>query len=166
MDDSISFSIILGVFSGVLTAFLLQVVVSIFRTVLLPWYRGFIYKGIDLSGEWAWVKKVEDRENKIHLFLSQKANQLSGHCTYYSIKNDRIKEIHYKFTGSIREGYLMINMNNIDKRFIAYATCLLKIEDAGRTLNGIHAWRNSGKDLVDSAEVCYKRKDDSGDVTK
>ena len=151
-------TILLGVVSGVFTAALVLLLGKIFRTIIIPWYQGIIYEGIDLHGEWFQeFEKREGVEVYFDLTINQDAHSLNGKMIY-GHKNKGKKPITYEVEGSVWEGYVRLNMKSTDRKKIAFATALFKVSAGGDQLEGVMNYRNFETDSVSSAELNLERR--------
>jgi hypothetical protein len=157
MPSKVSLTIVLGIVSGIITTALLYLAGIVFTKIIIPWYQKIIYQGVDLNGEWKFERQLNNESEIFRLSLVQNANSISGQLTYLRINNEETREVNYLLNGSVWEGYLTLNMKSKDRRAIAYATSLLKVERGGRELKGNHCFRNFRTDQVDSTDLLYTR---------
>jgi hypothetical protein len=155
--NNISLNIVLGIFSGILTSALLFTLNRIFLEVVVPWYQQLIYEGVDLRDSWLYDRPKGDGVGKFRLKLEQKAHNLSGQLTYTSIEKDTESVISYLVSGTVWEGYVTLNLKSSDRRRIAFATTLLKVERGGQELKGWFCFRNFHTDQVSSTEILLTR---------
>lgn len=156
MND-ISLNIVLGIFSGILTSALLFALNRLFLEVVVPWYQQLIYEGVDLRDLWIYDYPKNDGVGKFRLKLEQKAHNLSGQLTYTSVEKDTESVISYLVSGTVWEGYVTLNLKSSDRRRIAFAATLLKVERGGQELKGWFCFRNFRTDQVSSLELAFTR---------
>jgi len=60
-------------------------------------------------------------------------------------------------SGSVWEGFVTLNMKSIDRRAIAFATALLKVNQGGQELKGAYCYRNFRTDQVSAIDIEHLR---------
>ena len=94
---------------------------------------------------------------KFRLKLEQKAHNLSGQLIYTRVEEDRESVISYLVSVTVWEGYVTLNLKSSDRRRIAFATTLLKVERGGQELKGWFCFRDFRTDQVSSLELVFTR---------
>jgi hypothetical protein len=154
-----------GVASGVVTAALLGLVVKVFNTIILPWYRSQTYRGIDINGDWESTHVTESETGEkgrltFSLYLNQKAHDVTGTLVIFGERDDKPRSVQMEFRGQVWEGYLNGTLRSSDSRRLSFATLLFKVTDGGRTLAGIYCYRKLKGDGVSQFTVEFQRKND------
>ena len=129
-------SILLGVVSGVCTAFLLFLVSRLVNNSFLPWYRQVMYKGVHLEGKWFSYSALLQ---KVVLEINQQSDQISGKLTAILESDDDmgIDTVRtFDVIGNIKDRFITLNLYHTDKTRIGVATILLQVEGDGTFLNG------------------------------
>ena len=133
-------NLIIGVSSGVITAFMLSLVKSLFTNSFLPWYRQVMYKGVDLNGKWYQY----DSGQKTLLEISQTCESIKGKATIHTIdqidgaKLDDIRT--FDVSGEVSQQFVTLIFHHTDRSRLGIATYLLQIYGDGTTLNGQAGW--------------------------
>jgi hypothetical protein len=163
---SLSSSIILGVISGVLTTSLVYLVVNIFNKIIIPWYKGIMYNGLDISGSWKEIhnyKNVMIQESTIN--VKQKAHQIKGEIILVKkgLDDDDDEELLeakvFKFQGEFYDGFLNVSCWNKNKKQIGLHNYLLKVSLDGGMLNGSKTWFDILSEKFENANITWKRKE-------
>ncbi len=164
--STIAGALVWGVVAGVATSALLFLLGQMFVKILIPWYQGLIFKGVDLRGKW--VSQRSFQSGIIYhysLVLKQNANTLSGSMTISKINSqpgppgghlgDYVQG--FEVNGTTWEGFVTLNMTSDDRRNLSFVTSLLQISNRGQALVGHMAYRSSVADQVDSEEITWTR---------
>lgn len=160
--DNISESIILGVVSGILTSFVIWLIIKLFQKIVLPWYQNFTYQGLKISGSWVGfyenkfnhtndpkssnniTRNNNDPDYSIH--LKQK-----GHIIYGTLTRNKtsagerdIKE--FEFEGLFRNGDLVFYYKPKDQTRLGLGCYVMKLADDGRKFEGSSLYIASNRD--------------------
>ncbi len=154
--------LLIGVAGGVVATFLMWFAGSIFNKMVLPWYRGKVYKGIELAGTWRdiWDLEEENRVAETNLSIKQIGHSLTGSGRATSRpkgdeKNDRHTDLRFK--GSVRDGFVMGEFRSVDKQRTIFLNVLLKVTNAGRGLEGKANYRDTDLEVIRSIDVKWER---------
>lgn len=137
-----------GVAAGVLISGLLFTIGVIFAKVVVPWYQALVYQGVDLSGHWVQHQDHGGIAYDYSMVLKQAAHDLKGTMTLTKSgappgpRGDYVQG--FDVSGSTWEGFVTLNMRSSDRRGLAFATSLLEIQDRGKSLSGVLAFRSTG----------------------
>ena len=140
-----STSIIIGVISGVITAAIIWLIINIFKKILIPFYEGLIYKGIDINGKWECTEEQEVKESdcktiklkyEYSLIFNQHGHYLKGTYVVKNISPDNVDTSEYTFNGIISDNYISINYYRANKKRIGIGSFLLKVCIAGNGMYG------------------------------
>lgn len=103
--------IIIGVFSGVLASSFIFLFVRIFQNIILPWYQGLSYQGIDIGGDWEMEQDFDETKEYLLFSIKQKANKVFGILTItIETKSNDTREIKiFNVEGIIQDRFLTIN---------------------------------------------------------
>lgn len=155
----VTYTIILGVISGVVTSALITLMISIVNKIIIPWYRGFIYSGIDISGKWQSLLEKHGVKETAILEVSQRADNISA---VMSISIDRDGEIelrNFNLEGKIEDLVLSLRGRNANSKRIGVNVALLEIVNGGKKLKGYEAWYSTITDCVDAEKIEWERAD-------
>jgi hypothetical protein len=130
-------NIFIGVFAGIITSLLIWIIIVIIRRLVIPWYQQFVYRGIDLSGEWK-SKHEYGRGTKVDqmIGIEQKGHKISGTIISYNCVDKKEYTSHYTITGEIFDNYVDLEYKIKDKKFIGRGSMLLKVIEGGEKLKG------------------------------
>jgi hypothetical protein len=164
--STIAGALIWGVVAGVATSALLLLLGEMFKKIVIPWYQGLVYKGVDLRGKWV-AQRTFPSGIIYHysLILKQNANTLSGSMTISKMNSqpgppgghlgDYVQE--FEVNGTTWEGFVTLNMTSSDRRNLSFVTSLLQVRNRGQALVGHMAYRSSLIDQVDSEDITWTR---------
>ena len=164
--STVSGAIIWGVVAGILTSATLLVLGQFFAKVVIPWYQGLVYKGVDLRGKWI-AHKTYPNGISYHysLLIEQNAHDIKGSMTISKMNSqpdppaghlgDYVQS--FVVRGTTWEGFVTINMTSNDRRSLSFATTLLQVRNRGESMVGHMAYRSSQVDQVDSEDIAWTR---------
>jgi len=131
-----------------------------FNKILLPWYRDIIYNGIDISGSWFNEQKFQNLLKQECTFnIEQKAEKLCVTMSIIKISIDGTTETKiFKLKGYIKERFVLLQGENIDRKKIGIISFLLQVERDGCLLKGVDSWYDVGTSSIRSSETSLMRK--------
>lgn len=146
-------SIVLGVVAGVLTTLIVLGFGALIRRVVLPWYRDFIYDGVEIEGEW---NLISETEQGARLSLKQSAYSLSGTCTFVShdenpLGYEALRVFAVK--GTIREKLVELSFRHIDRARLGAGVFLFEVKGDGRRMSGVQSMYSVATSRMTSANV-------------
>lgn len=157
-------SLVIGIVSGIITTALIYLAVLIFRRIVIPWYQGIVYKGIDVGGEWR-VLSPNIEGIDMFLTLDQNAYRLKGTLTLTTkegdeLQIDRIRT--YRIEGSVSNRFIVAILSRIEKNRIGIGTLLFEVVGDGQTMKGIwtfyHVWESEiGSTECDAVRIASNR---------
>ncbi|MEZ0174119.1 MAG: hypothetical protein AB9Q20_07375 [Candidatus Reddybacter sp.] len=153
-------TVIIGVFSGVLTSAFIFLCINIFNKILIPWYRSMIYSGIDISGEWKETVVHEGATDISTYQLNQKERAVYGTKTIvkqYKTK-DKCETKVLKLEGNFIDGHLLLTATSKSKKIQSLSTYLLKIGKGGSALIGQANWVDSGTGNIRTRDISLYRE--------
>ena len=159
---SITESIILGVFTGVVTSAALVIIGQIFYKIFIPWYQSIIYKGINISGEWTYEMNF-DSGNKSHFFakIYQKAGYIE--CTITEAKtvanSNKTEARVFKYKGKLVDRLLTLTGRDTSERNFGVYTFLLEIKGGGKTMEGFTSRYCLTDHIIKGTEIVWVRKE-------
>jgi len=154
--------ILIGVICGVITNILIFGITRIFAKAIIPWYRNFIYNGYNVEGTWEIVSTEPPSRRNTSFTLTQKAFKVSGTSTHIfkneNMEGDYIKE--YSLSGELKNGFMYLVVNHLDKKRIGFGTVVWKIIEDGQKMEGwIAAYNSVSSDVKAIKCVAIKRKE-------
>ncbi|WDE10238.1 hypothetical protein [Thalassomonas haliotis] len=153
-------TIVYGVIAGILTSFIIFFLLQVFNNIIAPWYKSFIYQGLDINGVWEEINEHEGAKDISKISLTQHAQQIKGFMTVVKYHNDTEEtEIkNFKMKGFFRDGHVILTGENSNKKYRGHITYLLSITEGGNSLSGILSWVDSGSDKIESSETVLHRE--------
>lgn len=164
--QSVSFNIVLGIVTGLLTASVLLILKHLFLNSFLPWYRQTMYKGIDLEGNWYLYTDTQ----KTLLELKQTCESLTGKATVqvndlndlsidrHDLHIDDIRTFDIK--GSISERFVLLKLQHTNHSRLGIVTYLLQIDGDGTKLKGQGCWYAPlASDIISGDAIFYRNEE-------
>jgi hypothetical protein len=153
-------TIIYGVVAGIITSFIIFLLIQIFNKIIIPWYKNTIYSGLNIEDIWLETHDVEMAEQISEFIIKQKAQVLEGlMTTVKKHKNSGETEIKtFKIKGSFYDGHVVLEAKNINKKYRGHVLYLLKITNGGASLSGVKSWVDAGCDVITSENIVMVRK--------
>lgn len=151
---SIKGTILLGIFSGLMTTLLLVTAGFLFRKAILPWYEMIVFKGVDLRGVWAQEREIDNAHHSITFQIDQHAHIIRGTATYKKSgsKNGDYVQF-FEITGYTWEGFLVLTMRSTDRKSLSFVASLLKVKERGNSLEGHWVFRAAKTDEAESESL-------------
>jgi hypothetical protein len=152
-------NLILGVFAGVVTSFLLYMAKLVWDSTLHPLWKESRYSGVDISGTWYGYEEFPEpaSSNEHFLTLDQSADSVSGIYQLISKSENNSFDLSFKVSGHIWEGYVTFTMKPVSRAVTSVAAGLVKIAGGGGALAGQVALRNVNSENVSSAGLFVMR---------
>ncbi|EGQ9177313.1 hypothetical protein ACU440_004532 [Vibrio alginolyticus] len=146
-------TIIISVFSGVLTALCVYIASLFIKEVLIPRYQKSVYRGIDVSGDWEGKHDLGYVGFELKLHLIQNAHDLQGRATFikYSSDNDVIKVTDMRVEGEVWEGFVSLKCRTVSNKNLSFGSMLCKVGD--HSLQGKYIFRNLAGDSSSITDV-------------
>jgi hypothetical protein len=148
MENYLS-NLMIGIISGIVTSIIIWGFILIYRKIILPGIKEILYKGIEIEGEWHGIVTRDNKTMKdgkpfvekekikeITLSLKQNAYQLDGDLIIKNIDSTGEYFSFYKFSGFIRDNYVVLNYLPKSKKSIGLGTYIFIVQDGGNALNG------------------------------
>ena len=153
-------TIIIGVVSGVLTSAFLYIAIQIFNKIILPWYRGVIYSGVNIEGQWIEEHDFGNGNQQSATFrLIQKANSISGSVTVVKSSKGQVTQTDImNLKGSLKDRLLNVTVTPADSKRLGIGTFLHEITGDATSMEGAVCWYDSGNGSIVSKESTWTRK--------
>lgn len=156
---SASENIFIGVIAGILTSAFLFIGAKLFNSVVLPWYRELIYKGIDLDG--TWISELTNEANDLllrhEISLRQSAHDIEGESVTTKKNPAESATVIQDIRGHTWEGYVVLTLMPKDRKRTSYGIAFLKVCNIGRSLEGYLVYRDGIGDNAVSMPVRFER---------
>ena len=143
---SVTFNIVVGIVTGLLTATILLILKSLFFSSFLPWYRQVMYRGLKIEGSWHSVSRTQ----KVLIELNQSCEALTGKATVLLSKDGFPKEIRdgieiddirtFDVKGEVSERFVSLQLKHTDRSRLGVVSYLLQIDGDGTKLSGKASW--------------------------
>lgn len=135
-----SFYIVVGVASGVLTAFFVSMASELWTFALLPRLRRWRYRGPDISGEWKGLgtshSPASGEWSEVVLTLKQDARELRGSMVLRDRSAGHSIELNLKAAGTASPDFVTLSLWPASNGTRCAATALLQIDAGCGALNG------------------------------
>lgn len=136
----IPFYILVGVASGVLTAFLVSTLGDLWAHTVLPFLARWRYRGPDLAGEWKGLgtgaAPASGEWSEVALTLNQDTRDLRGTMVLRDRSAGHSIDLNLQATGTTENGYITLSLWPAKKAARSVATALLKIDAGSGALDG------------------------------
>jgi hypothetical protein len=153
-------TIFVGVFSGILTYFIIVILVEIFNKLVIPWYQSIIYRGISIEGNWFGYDARP--ESKTHhneeFYFEQKSNHISGDMEVIRQPTGEKCRKKYRLEGIFRDNNLIFSYQIKDKSRLGSGTFVLKLIEDGQKFEGVSAYISPSRGEVITQNVVLKRR--------
>ena len=150
-----------GVAAGAVSAVALWLAGRLWVHALLPRVRRWLYRGVNISGEWQGLgtgyTPAHGEWSELVLRLQQDIQAVRGVVILRSRSATQSFEVKLQVTGTLSEGYVALNLLPADESLPSPAAALLKLEDGGRALNGQLLYRQPFLDIVDLIDISVHR---------
>lgn len=153
-------NITIGIVTGILTTAILFLAGRLFHDSFLPWYRQYMYHGINIAGTWYCYSALSQ---KIILELKQSCQYLSGKAIGVNeknnIHNDRDPMRVFDVTGEIKDGFVQLTLKSKDKQRLGISSMLLKVSGDGAELSGVSSGYNPSFGHIESHAKNFYRNE-------
>jgi hypothetical protein len=143
-----SYYIVVGVASGVLTAFFVSTLSDLWTCTLLPLFRQWRYKGPNISGEWKGLgtghAPASGEWSEVVLTLKQNTRDLRGAMVLRDRSAGHSIELNLQVLGTASQGFVTLSLWPASKGTHSAATALLKIDAEGGALYGQLLYLDAG----------------------
>jgi len=127
-------SLVLGTLGGLIATFLVFAFTSVFRRIVLPWYRQVVYRGIDISGVWKVKRTPQTRSVSFEIF--QKAHSIEGTGTIVTTLDGANEIRSFKLDGTLSDRFLEFRMRHIDPKQLGIVVGIFEVIGDGNSMKG------------------------------
>lgn len=160
-ESLIDFDFGTGLFAGALGTLALWGAARFWVHALLPRMRWWLYRGVNISGEWKGLgtgyTPAHGEWSELVLRLQQDMHEVHGVVTLRCRSRGRAFDIRLRATGTVNEAYLALSLQPAGESLPSPATALLKVENGGKALNGQLLCRHPFLDIVDVIDLSMQR---------
>lgn len=165
-------SVLIGIFSGLLTTILMWIVVTVFNAKVTPWLRRLVYDGVNVVGDWSCIVYADEQHEVIndseHAYSEctyvlsinyQAGSVISGSFSqdYKCSSSNLHRHGQYKVKGDMRDGICVISLLPFNASKSACGTLLVTVEEGGNVFKGIHTYKGADNTVTYSEIVLKKR---------
>jgi len=161
MSEDLTFSILAGILSGLVTSAILFAMAFVFRRHITPWFSDQIYRGIRVEGNWSLVDGDDDTESQYNqretLELTQKASNLSGNLILVPKEGEGVPRT-LTIEGVIRDRFLPLTCTPSTRKNLAYVSYLGEVQGDGTEIRGEAVFYDIRENQIDTVVANYKRQ--------
>lgn len=147
----------LGAAGAVLVTLLLLIVDDLWARRLLPLWRRWRYRGVNISGGWKGLGNgcvpAAAEWTEVGLSLEQQARDVRGVLWIRRCSARRSSELRIALSGSLSDGYVTLTPSSAGASPVAHAAALLKVEGRGSCLVGQLLYRDAETEAVESLQL-------------
>ena len=153
---SVSFQIILGIFTGIATTGLLWCLKIIWERRIRPDIERMLYNGLQIDGPWH-AQQLEPDKSAVQFTLSihQTASKIGGEGRIRLVNQSNEFDTPGRLVGELWEGYLAFTFRPYDRRSTAIMSGLLRVTEAGAVLHGYLSFREKTLEKVVTLETAF-----------
>ncbi|HIF9129488.1 hypothetical protein [Photobacterium damselae] len=159
-------TVLLGVPSGIVSAFLVWLSLSTWATVFTPWLRKQIYRGVEVQGEWTCSVMFDDEGNLVNdianavetinyvLHIEKQFGHILNGWFSQSYKNDNTEsQGRYLVRGQIMDGVVMVSLTPHHKGKSTFGTLLMYVVASGGGLDGKFTYKGAKTNQINSTDI-------------
>ena len=148
--------------AGAVLASLLLLVLNDFRVhTLLPLWRRWRYRGVNISGGWKGLGNASAPASgewtEVGLSVAQQTRELHGLLWIRRCAAQSSSELRVPLSGSISDGYVTLAAASVSDSPAAHAAAILKIDARGSCLMGQLLYRDADTGSVESIHMSVYR---------
>mgnify|MGYP001559453092 CR=1 FL=1 len=160
---SVSDSIMLGVISGILTSFVIWLVLQIFQKTILPWYQTITYQGLKISGAWIGIFSDKTSPSTIDdpdyvIYINQKGHFIEGSLIRNKNHDGSRGSKEFTFNGLFRDGNLVLTYKPKDNTRLGLGAYVMMLTSDGRKLEGTSVYVGANNRIVGQFKISWIRK--------
>ena len=153
------FAVGTGVISGVVSAGILFITRTLIVGHLLPWYHDWVYRGINVDGEWH--ASAFSMAQDIKITIRQRAGAISGDAFFSRRPEEGYKDIEesrqFVIEGRIQDRYVTLTLSHQNRQRIGVVSILMEPIYDGRQLQGIMSFVSIRDNNLDSIPIHFAR---------
>lgn len=160
-------TILLGIPSGVVSAFLVWVTITTWTSIFTPWLRKQIYRGVEIQGEWTSVVMRNRDGNEINDMIdavetvsyifnieNQNGHVIKGWFSQiYKNNNEVESQGRYKVVGQIMDGMVMATLSPDNKNKSTFGTLLMYVICSGGKLDGKFTYKGAKTNKINVIDI-------------
>lgn len=153
--------LVIGAAGAVLATLLLAVLEDFWRHALLPLWRRWRYRGVNIAGGWKGLgtgyTPAPGEWTEVGLSLEQQTRELRGVLWIRRCAGERTSQLRVPLAGSISDGYATLAAARASGSPVAHAAALLKVDARGSCLVGQLLYQDAGTDFVEGIHLSVYR---------
>jgi len=158
--EEIDIYLVLGAGGGLVATFFLLALKDLWLHDVLPVWRRWRYRGVNISGEWTGLGNasvpIAGEWTEIRLRLQQHTREVRGLLWIRHCSEGHSAELKVPLAGTLADGHLTLGPADTGNPALL-ATALLKIQGRGSSLNGQLIYRDAQADLVQGIHMSVHR---------
>jgi hypothetical protein len=174
MDETIMSNyetILLGIPSGVVSAFIVWVSIKTWTSTFTPWVRKQIYRGVEVQGQWTAVIMLDSNKcltESIEMAIETITYSLNVENQYGHIVTGWFSQDHkcaeteshgrFNFRGQIMDGVLMLSLTPSLKSKSTFGTLLMYVVSAGSRLEGKFTYKGAKTNQINSIDIALDKR--------
>lgn len=159
--DEIAIYLVLGAGVALVATFFLLTLKDVWRLDVLPIWRRWTYRGVNVSGEWTGLGNASvptaGEWTEIGLSLRQQARDVRGMLRIRHCSGGQSAQLQVPLSGRISDGHVTLAPSPEADAPGLLATALLKIQARGSSLNGHLIYRDSQTDAIEGIHMSVHR---------
>ena len=152
--------LVLGAGGALVATFFLLTLKDLWLHDLLPVWRRWRYRGVDISGEWTGLGNasvpVAGEWTEIRLRLQQHTREVRGQLWIRHCCDGHTRELRVPLAGALTDGHVTL-APAVTEGPALLATALLKIQGRGSSLNGQLIYRDAQADVLQGIHMSVHR---------
>jgi len=160
MEEKVLY-VALGACAAVLATFILLILGDLWFQTVLPLWRRWRYRGVNISGGWKGLGTDQvpapGEWTEVGLSFAQEMQDVRGLLWIRRCCADRCEELHLPVAGRIVGGYLALGPSEAGEEVPPLASALLKIDGRGASLNGQLLYRDEATGTVEGIQMSVHR---------
>lgn len=153
--------VVLGAGGAVLAILILAVLRDVWVQGLLPLWRRWNYRGVNISGGWKGLGNVSTPASgewtEVGLSVKQHLCELQGVLWIRRCSAERTSELRMPLSGRISDGYVTLAASPVGQSAVAHAAALLKIESRDSRLSGQLLYQDTDTETVEGIHLSVYR---------
>ena len=153
--------LVLGAGCALAATFFLLMLEDLWRHDLLPLWRRWRYRGVNISGGWKGLGNasapVAGEWTEIGLSLEQQVQEVRGLLWIRHCSGTRSSELKVPLAGRIREGHVTLGLPSGAGEPGLVASALLEIHGRGSSLNGQLLYRDAQTGTIEGIQMSVHR---------
>ncbi len=131
-----SYYILLGVVSGVLSACFVWLFSTFRSEAFLPWYQRLVYRGVLVDGTWKGERRDGDALYGFNIKLEQNGHIVTGTFTAENERPGGHTTKSFRLNGEITDSCVLLSYSPCDHHTYGSGAFLFQVSHGGDTLRG------------------------------